>query len=30
VSSPETLQKWIVSEMQRWGNVVRDNNIRAE
>jgi tripartite-type tricarboxylate transporter receptor subunit TctC len=30
VSSPETLQKWIVSEMQRWGKVVRDNNIRAE
>jgi tripartite-type tricarboxylate transporter receptor subunit TctC len=30
VSSPETLQQWIVSEMQRWGNVVRDNNIRAE
>jgi tripartite-type tricarboxylate transporter receptor subunit TctC len=29
-SSPEALQKWIVSEMQRWGKVVRDNNIRAE
>ena len=30
VSSPEALQKWIVNEMQRWGKVVRDNNIRAE
>jgi tripartite-type tricarboxylate transporter receptor subunit TctC len=30
VSSPETLEKWIVSEMQRWGKVVKDNNIRAE
>jgi tripartite-type tricarboxylate transporter receptor subunit TctC len=30
VSSPEALQKWIVSEMQRWGKVVKDNNIRAD
>jgi tripartite-type tricarboxylate transporter receptor subunit TctC len=30
VSSPEVLQKWIVSEMQRWGKVVKDNNIRAD
>jgi len=30
VSSPEVLQKWIVSEMQRWGKVVRDNNIKAD
>jgi tripartite-type tricarboxylate transporter receptor subunit TctC len=30
VSSPETLQKWIVSEMQRWGKVVRDNGIKAD
>jgi tripartite-type tricarboxylate transporter receptor subunit TctC len=30
VSSPEALQKWIVSEMQRWGRVVKDNNIRAD
>ena len=30
VSSPETLQKWIVSEMQRWGKAVKDHNIRAE
>jgi hypothetical protein len=24
------LQKWLVDEMQRWGKVVRDNNIRAD
>ena len=30
VSSPEQLQKWLASEMQRWGKVVRDNNIRAD
>src|SRR5574341_215379 len=30
VSSPERLQKWIESEMQRWGKGVKDNNIRAE
>jgi len=30
VSSPEELQKWIVGEMQRWGKVVKDNNIRAD
>jgi tripartite-type tricarboxylate transporter receptor subunit TctC len=30
VSSPDVLQKWIVSEMQRWGKVVKDNNIRAD
>ena len=30
VSSPEQLQKWLVAEMQRWGKVVRDNNIRAD
>jgi tripartite-type tricarboxylate transporter receptor subunit TctC len=30
VSSPEVLQKWIVSEMQRWGKVVKDHNIRAD
>ena len=28
--SPEATQKWIVREMERWGKVVRDNNIRAE
>ncbi len=30
VSSPEGLQKFVVSEMERWGKVVRDYNIRAE
>jgi len=30
VSSPEALQKFVVSEMARWSKVVRDNNIRAE
>src|SRR5688572_21128521 len=30
VSSPEALQKWIVSEMQRWGKVVKENAIKAD
>jgi len=30
VSSQEQLQKWLAAEMQRWGKVVRDNNIRAD
>jgi len=30
VSPPEGLQKWLADEMQRWGKVVRDNNIRAD
>jgi len=30
VSSPEGLQKFVAGEMQRWGKVVRDNNIRAD
>jgi hypothetical protein len=30
VSSQEGLQKWLASEMQRWGKVVKDNNIRAD
>jgi tripartite-type tricarboxylate transporter receptor subunit TctC len=30
VSSPEELQKWIETEMQRWGKVVKDNNIRTD
>jgi tripartite-type tricarboxylate transporter receptor subunit TctC len=30
VSSPAELQTFIVSEMARWGKVVRENNIRAE
>ena len=28
--SPDATQKWIVDNMNRWGKVVRDNNIRAE
>ena len=28
--SPEASQKWIVEQIERWGKVVRDNNIRAE
>jgi tripartite-type tricarboxylate transporter receptor subunit TctC len=30
VSSPEALQKFLVSEIARWGKVVRENHIRAE
>ena len=30
VSSPEALQKFLVSEIARWGKVVRENNIRPE
>ena len=30
VSSPDALQKWLTAEMQRWGKVVRDNNIKAD
>ena len=30
VSSPEGLQKWLAQEMQRWGKVVKDNNIKAD
>ena len=30
VSSPQTLQKFLVGEIARWGKVVRENNIRAE
>jgi tripartite-type tricarboxylate transporter receptor subunit TctC len=30
VSSPEQLQKWLATEMQRWGKVVRENNIHAD
>ncbi len=29
-ASPEDTQKWIVANMERWGKVVRDNNIRNE
>jgi tripartite-type tricarboxylate transporter receptor subunit TctC len=28
--SPEATQQWIVEQIERWGKVVRDNNIRAE
>jgi len=28
VSSPEELQKWTASELERWGKVIRDNNIK--
>jgi tripartite-type tricarboxylate transporter receptor subunit TctC len=30
VSSPAALQKFIASEMARWGKVVRENNIRGD
>jgi tripartite-type tricarboxylate transporter receptor subunit TctC len=30
VSSPEALQKFLIGEIDRWGKVVRDNNIRAD
>jgi tripartite-type tricarboxylate transporter receptor subunit TctC len=30
VSSPEELAKWLDTQMQRWGKVVRENNIRAD
>lgn len=29
-SSPEETQKFLISQMERWGKVVRDNNIRME
>src|SRR2546430_790025 len=28
--SPGATEKWIVEQIERWGKVVRDNNIRAE
>lgn len=28
--SPEATQKWIIGEMERWGKVVRENNIRLQ
>ncbi len=28
--SPQATQKWIISEMARWGKVVKENNIRLE
>jgi tripartite-type tricarboxylate transporter receptor subunit TctC len=30
VSTPEALQKFLVGEIERWGKVVRENNIRAD
>jgi tripartite-type tricarboxylate transporter receptor subunit TctC len=30
VSSPEALQKFVAGEIDRWGKVVRDNNVRAD
>jgi tripartite-type tricarboxylate transporter receptor subunit TctC len=30
VSSPDGLQKWLQTEMERWGKVVREHNIRAD
>jgi len=30
VSSPEELQRFLLAEMERWGRVVRENNIRAD
>jgi tripartite-type tricarboxylate transporter receptor subunit TctC len=30
VSSPEALQKFVAGEMDRWGKVVRSNNVKAD
>lgn len=30
VSPPEGLAQWLETQMQRWGTVVRENNIRAD
>jgi len=30
VSTPDALQKFLVGEIDRWGKVVRENNIRAD
>lgn len=30
LSSPAALQKFLISEIERWGKVVRENNIRAD
>jgi tripartite-type tricarboxylate transporter receptor subunit TctC len=30
VGPPEELAKWLQTQMQRWGKVVRENNIRAD
>jgi tripartite-type tricarboxylate transporter receptor subunit TctC len=28
--NPEDTQKWILGQMEKWGKVVKDNNIRVE
>ncbi len=30
ISSPDALQKWTVSEMARWGKIVKDSGIKAD
>lgn len=30
ISTPQQLQQWNAAEMQRWGKIVKDNNIRAD
>lgn len=30
VSTPEAMQKFVASEVSRWGKVIRENNIRAD
>jgi hypothetical protein len=30
VSNPNTLQKFLVGEIVRWGKVVREHNIRGD
>jgi hypothetical protein len=29
-ASPEATQKFLLSEMARWGKVVKDNNIKQD
>jgi tripartite-type tricarboxylate transporter receptor subunit TctC len=29
-ASPEDTQKFLLAQMERWGKIVKDNNIRAE
>jgi len=30
VSSPDALQKFVAGEVERWGKVVKANNIRSD
>jgi tripartite-type tricarboxylate transporter receptor subunit TctC len=30
VSTPDQLQQWNAAEMQRWGKIVKDNNIKSD